>query len=228
MKKQKLVSLFLLSALLASCGQSAGDAIQSSSAGTDTTEPPETEPEYVYPDEDYGGYEFVFLNQELCSWASRLCVPEETTGDIINDAISERFNIKISEYNVTKNEIPTLARNDVMAGDDTYDCIFCPIDNLISMITDGIFVDLLTVDSLNLDQPWWDNKVVESATLRNQCYFASSDIFFHPFEATWIIYFNEDRFDALNIDYPYDEVRSGRWTIDRLYEICRLGASLNG
>ena len=95
-------------------------------------------------------------------------------------------------------------------------------------MTDGILVDLLTVDSLNLDKPWWDNDVVGAATIEDRCYFASSDISFFPFEATWILYFNEDRFDAMKLEYPYDDVREGKWTIDRLYELCQAGASLNG
>lgn len=45
---------------------------------------------------------------------------------------------------------------------------------------------------------------------------------------TWILYFNEDRFDALNTPYPYDDVRSGKWTLDKFYELCQSGASLNG
>ena len=235
MKKPQIISMFLLTALLVSCGQTAGEDPVTTASDSTVTEPVETEPEYIYPDEDFEGHEFVFLNQALCSWANRLCVPEETTGDLINDAmfernsrIAERFNITITEHNVTKDEISSLVRNTVMAGDDSYDCALCPIDNLSSLMTDGILVDLLTVDSLNLDKPWWDNDVVGAATIEDRCYFASSDISFFPFEATWILYFNEDRFDAMKLEYPYDDVREGKWTIDRLYELCQAGTSLNG
>ena len=237
--KNRIISAVLLFAAvfgLASCqGQTDNGTQTTSVSDSETTTAPETEPEYIYPDEDYEGYEFTFLNQALCSWANRLCVPEETTGDLINDAmfernsrISERFNITITEQNVTKDEIASLARRTVMAGDDTYDCVLCPIDNVSSLMPDGILIDLLTVESLNLDEPWWDNDVIASATIEDQCYLASSDVTFFPFEATWILYFNEDRFDAMNIEYPYDEVRAGKWTIDRLNELCQLGASLNG
>ena len=90
MKKPQIISMFLLTALLVSCGQTAGEDPVTTVSDSTVTEPVETEPEYIYPDEDFEGHEFVFLNQALCSWANRLCVPEETTGDLINDAMYER------------------------------------------------------------------------------------------------------------------------------------------
>ena len=236
MKKHRLFSLFLSALILVSCGGAAGNPSVTTGDSETTTEPIETtSPEYIYPDKDFEGHEFVFLNQELCSWANRLCVPEETTGELISDAmyernsrVSDRFNITISEFCTSKEEIPRLVRSTVTAGDDTYDAALCPIDNLSSLMTDGLLVDLLTVGSLNLAEPWWDHNVIEAATISGKCCLASSDITFFPFEATWIIYFSEDRFDAMNTAYPYQDVRDGKWTIDRLYELCQAGASLNG
>ncbi|MCI8386861.1 MAG: hypothetical protein HFE63_00140 [Clostridiales bacterium] len=145
-----------------------------------------------------------------------------------NMRIAERFNIKITEYKATKEEITKLVRSSVMANDDSYDVAFCPIDELSSVITDKALFDLNSIDSLNLDKPWWDAKVIEAVTIDDKCYLASSDVTFFPFEATWVLYFNEDFFDKLNIEYPYQDVRDGKWTIDKLNKICTESANLNG
>ena len=235
MKKHRLFSLILSALVLASCGSATADPNVTAETPETTTEAPETEPEYIYPDKDYEGHEFVFLNLDTCGWANRLCVPEETTGDLINDEmyernarVGDRFNVTFSEITATKDELSKLIRTAVTAGDDVYDAAFCPVDNISALMSDGILTDLLKVSSLNLSEAWWDNDVIEAGAINDKCYLASSDITFFPFEATWILYFNEDRFDALNTPYPYDDVRSGKWTLDRFYELCQSGASLNG
>lgn len=219
----------------ASCGNSASKPVESSGQSETSTSAAETTPEYVYPDADYEGHEFVILNQDQCNWANRLIVPEESTGDLINDAmydrnsrIADRYNIKIVEQAVSKDEIPTLMKNAVNAGDDAYDVVMFPVDVIGSPMVDGYFTELGGVKSLNLDEAWWDSAVINAATLNGKCYIASSDISFFPFEATWVVYFNEDRFDELSADYPYQLVRDGKWTIDKLTELTKLGASLNG
>ena len=234
------VSVFLLTAMLtgtlASCGgestPSGGDTALS---GGETSETPETAPEYVYPEKDYGGHEFTILNQDVCGWANRLCVPEETNADLINDAmyernnrIAQRFNIKIVEQTASKNDLPSLVRTAAASGDESYGMAFVPVDVINGLMLDGSLVDLSSIESLNLDKPWWDNAVVDAATIDGKCYFATSDISFFPFEATWILYFNEDRFTDLGLEFPYQTVRDGKWTIDKLTELDLAGVSLNG
>ncbi len=228
------ISSVLLCAIAVSCGQTAAQ-LGDETTLEGTTAPPKTDPEYIYPDKSYDGYEFTILNQGTCSWANRLIAPEESTGDLINDAmfernsrISDRFGVTFVEHNVTKDEIASLVRSTVTAGDDAYDLALFPIDEISGLMLDRCFVNLLEVSSINLNKPWWDQAVTDAATLDDKCYLTSSNITFFPFEATWIIYFNEDRFDNLKTQYPYNLVRDGKWTIDKLNEYCALGASLNG
>ena len=115
MKKHCLFSLILSALILVSCGSAASDPTVTSDTPDTTTEAAETEPEYIYPDKDYGGHEFVFLNLETCGWANRLCVPEETNGELINDAmyernarVGDRFNVTFSEITATKDELSKL------------------------------------------------------------------------------------------------------------------------
>ena len=66
MKKHRLFSLFLSALILVSCGGAAGNPSVTTGDSETTTEPIETtSPEYIYPDKDFEGHEFVFLNQEL-------------------------------------------------------------------------------------------------------------------------------------------------------------------
>jgi hypothetical protein len=145
-----------------------------------------------------------------------------------NKAAEERLNIAITFYGVAKESIsPTLAKT-ITAGDDVYDAVFFPNDELGASLTKGYFINLNGLAPLKLDQPWWDRIVIDMGTIAGKLYFASSDISLFPFEATWVLYFNETMMDNLSLDYPYDLVREGKWTIDRLTEYAKSAANLNG
>ncbi|MBQ8510933.1 MAG: carbohydrate ABC transporter substrate-binding protein [Clostridia bacterium] len=236
MKHRTLPLLLALLLLTASCGEAAvtpSDTDGTTKADTDTAADT-TAPGYDYPSADYGGHEFVFLNVTETSWANDLLAPEETTGDLINDIlfarngrIEERYNITIREDKQAMNDIPNILRQTVTAGDDTYDACMLPIHKASGIISENYVLDLSTVEALNLDEPWWDQAVIDACTINGHTYMATSDINFFPFEATWAIFFNESMMDDLKLDYPYQLVRDGEWTIDKLYEYAKAGAALN-
>ncbi|MFA6948685.1 MAG: hypothetical protein WCQ72_06870 [Eubacteriales bacterium] len=238
MKKKALTaaaSLLLCALLLASCGAAGGGTTAVTTAGMSGETSAVTEAdEYKYPDADYGGHTFLILNQDECDWANMLIAPDESNGELINDAlynrnvrIEEKFNVKIKEQRVPYDDIKKITKNVVTAGDDTYDMIPFPLNEMGALITENYFVDLLSVDSLNLTEPWWDQTVIGDATMNGKCYLASSDISFFPFEATWVIYFNRGILDNLGLDVPYDLVRDGKWTLDRLIEYTAAASDIN-
>ena len=97
-----------------------------------------------------------------------------------------------------------------------------------SLITGGYLADLRSMEQLHFDEPWWDTIVCDNATLLDKLYFASSDISLFPFEATWVLYFNETLLNRYDIEYPYDLVREGKWTLDEFYKIVKAGTNVSG
>ena len=233
---KKTTILLLLAALLlsASCGGGAASA-DTTAANADETTAAETKAVYPYAIKDFGGYEFTFLNQDACNWANRLLVPTESTGELVNDAmyqrnmkVEETLGIRIVEEVAAKDDLQTLIKATVNAGDAAYDAAMCPIDNTGGLLLDGYFADLGEISTLKLDDAWWDQTVKDAATIGGGCYFATSDISFFPFESTWVLYFNKEKMDKLKLDYPYQLVRDGKWTIDKLTEYTKNAANLNG
>lgn len=231
-----ILVIYLITALFISCADSGLTQAGVTTEPDATTQPEETQLSYDYPDADYEGYEFMFLGQSECNWANCIVVPEELNGELINDALynrnkaaEERLNIKISFYGAaTKESIsPELAKT-ITAADDVYDAVFFPQDEISGSLTKGYFINLAELEPLALDQPWWDNIVIEMGTIDNKLYFASSDISLFPFEATWVVYFNETMMDNLSLEYPYGLAENGKWTIDRLTEYAKAAMNLNG
>lgn len=232
----------LLLALLtgtASCG--AKSAAETTYSGNTGTTPPETTGEsYTYPDVDYGGEEFRVLNfDQLWNMFIQIDVPEQN-GEVLNDAvynrnckIEDKLNCKIVETKFTNvdNVLANLmnhALNTILAGEDAYDVMFLPVSENLSIVTDGYMNDFNKLPELNLDETWWDNEINSINTLNGSLYFASGSANLMSFEGMWCLFFNEKMMENLQLDMPYDLVRDGKWTIDKLTEYAKAGASLNG
>ena len=241
--KKKILALAMaalfIATIMISCAEKdgGGQTADTTSAQLDNAgenNAAETELPYNFPNVDYEGHEFIMLNTVETNWANVMIVPEELSGDILNDAfynrnafVEEKLNIKISDVKLPQGQLKTTAQTLVSAGDHVYDIMMQEIHDIAAPLTQGYFVDLYEVDNLQLNEKWWDQIVIDGAELMGKLYFASSDISLFPFEATWMCYFNETLFDNYGIEYPYEAVRQGKWTVDKMMECMKGGVSLN-
>ena len=189
----------------------------------------------MLPELDCGGKTLTILNPTT-TWGFYTDIDkEEQTGDALGDAIYERNRRLEEKYNFTLDvveenmySIEAKVRNSVMADDSAFDIVLGSSKLNVSMISDGLVCDLCDIPELNLDRPWWDQSVVNEATINGSLYFALCDITMFSFECTWATYFNKDILEKNQLDTPYELVRSGAWTFDKLGEYTKACASLNG
>lgn len=198
---RKLVALALLAAIISgcvSCGDAADEDLGTTEENvsgndmTDTTEAEETTEEaYVLPELDCGGKTLTILNPTT-TWGFYTDIDkEEQTGDALGDAIYERNRRLEEKYNFTLDvveenmySIEAKVRNSVMADDSAFDIVLGSSKLNVSMISDGLVCDLCDIPELNLDRPWWDQSVVNEATINGSLYFALCDITMFSFECT--------------------------------------------
>ncbi len=233
----------LLAALLASaslgCGETGPAEDATAAADLSSTAAP-VDPDHLYPEADYGGYKFRFLNSVNYYGARAELDFESLSGEVLNDAIynrnraiEERYNIEIAvdDYDAAQvpfKEVVTLAQTAIMAGDDTWDV--CYISNNVSspLITSGCVHDLNTVKGLNLDKPWWDQIIIQNAQIGGKLFFATGAAHLMAYEMTDLLFFNSSMMKDLKLELPYQTVRDGEWTIDKMKEYATAAASLNG
>ena len=245
MKYTKISTLLLATALiLASCG-SGGQNEPKVTDSKDTSSSSDTTVEetgYKYPDVDYGGYEFRVLNFDKYVNCTIRVDETEQTGEKLSDAIYNRnrkveeklgFRMKEIQHTFTswgaaQSEILTLVSNSVMAGDDQYDAAYLNLRFGIGLITDGNLVDLKSIDTLKLDEDYWDHVINDSLTINNHLYGASGPLMLESSDFAWCMFFNETMMTNYKMEYPYQLVRDGKWTIDKLNEYVAGAANLNG
>ena len=252
MKKTKKIICLIMSALmciliLSSCGgetqnqpqnpnsaeQPANDGASAEQVPDDAPESEKTEPVlqymgYVFPDENYGGYEFRILNYEIQPWAYTVMSMEEQTGDAIDDAIytrnaavEESLNIKITEVLVPWGGMEAPLNKSVRAGTDDYDISMLHALAVGATAQRGSFVDLKNILSLELGEPWWDQNANKNLELAGRLFFTTTDATAFTFDMMGAMYFNKAMIGDLALENPYSLVRENKWTMDKMLEMMR-------
>ncbi len=232
-------------AMLTACSDAKTPAADTKNPSMGTTgisasaETEATTPEYQYPELDLGGAAIQFMNSDPI-WDMNVSLDEEElTGETLDDAIynrnraiESRFNCVISvteiASNYTMDDLVKQAYTLISAGDHTYDIMYLPVNKRASMMSEGCFYDLYDIPALHLDGSWWDQTINDSCTLGGSLYFAAGALHLMAFDGSWCLFFNEKMLGNLDLAMPYDLVKSGKWTIDRLKEYCTACANMGG
>ncbi len=252
MKKQKIAALFL-ALLLALAGTACGDSTSTGeTTGTEASPVIETETETNpydpgLPASDFGGYKFVFAGRgrdgEVSNWFNTDIVMEESTGDVLDDAIYDRNAYLAETYNVeigikfcgdtgvvtSGSEMYKNISKSIMSGDKEFDAILSsPYDSIGYALADYV-VDLKTIDHLDLSRSWWDQNVSEQLTFGSKVFMASGEMSIVDNKATYVMVFNKQLVEDYALENPYTVVKEGRWTLDTFIQNCNLVTTdLNG
>ena len=189
-------------------------------------------------DFDFGGYTVRMLTGYGTFGETKTLDVEEENGDTINDAIyrrnreiEERFNVLLTEigdpsiFNVTN-----LISRSVRSGDDAYDMALMIDRDAFNLVCSGnYFYPMDELTHVNLDNPWWDQNARRMVSIGGKLYFTYGDESLPYFEYMCLLVFNKDMIQAHGLANPYELVRNGKWTIDKMYEMAQaVTADLNG
>ena len=153
---------------------------------------------------------------------------ESETGDVVNDAVlartravEERFGVKINSIPVTGNFSQRdvfigALRDSVAAGDGAYDMVAGAANYLMSLAGEGLFLDLLGSKYIDFNQPWWSSDFAEKMSINGVLYTATGDVAFNTLEDMIVMFFNKQMFADYGIELPYELVKNGGWTFDKM------------
>ena len=227
--------------LTAACGDDngAGDAnMPDDSPDRDTQAPPAADvSEFVPFDADMDGHIFRVLGfgNEEGSWIAGTYSDiwaESITGDTINDAIYHRnrrveelYNIEIALTPWPQSDSPQMAGllvRAIRAGDDEFDAALISGSSLPSVLNmHNSLLDLNEVSTLDLSRSYWDQQSRRDLAIGGRNFAVIGDISLYSFFANTIIYFNKTLIEDYSLDNPYELVRNGEWTWDKLHSMAR-------
>ena len=235
------MTLVLSTATLFSC---ASDGVaentttdSDSNASTDTATSDSTSLVAEIPDVKYDGYEFKILGGKIASTSYAVqeeIFAEEQNGEPLNDALYDRNKMVEDKLGVTivKIESDNVASDmskSVMAADEAYDAVLDVITSHISGINGGVVSDLTELPYIDIDKPWWNKNAIETASIANKSYLLFGDLNYSDKNSTWALVFNKRLYTENGLEEPYEMVRNGEWTLEKLEEQCRdITQDLNG
>lgn len=172
--------------------------------------------------------EFTIITQSQ-SGAIDILSAERDTGDPLTDAIRAR-NITVQDkYGVTFNiiaenagDVTAMIRRDADANSGEYDLAFVQmVYSGPTLAMDNAIVPISKLPYADPGKRWWDKDLKDVYSIENNLMALAGDISPYTFNCTACMYFNKTLFDNYDIKYPYEEVKNGTWTIDRLIEITK-------
>ncbi|MHC1694791.1 MAG: hypothetical protein AB9835_05900 [Eubacteriales bacterium] len=240
---KRLAILFICSFILfslLSCAQDVSKpAADITSQAADTTTQAATEEHPDIPETDMEGKTFTILINDYADYAPLNVTDinvEELSGEVLNDAsfnrnkyMEQTYNCKIESVVFSNNEKAMSAlQKAVKAGDTIYDICILRSSKFLSAITFDLLSDLNTIPYIDTSKPWWDSASCEALSLGNKNFGAIGDVTTGALNSTWITYFNKKLLADFGLENPYDLVKSGKWTIDKMYAMSKdVAADLN-
>ena len=243
MLKYRINAFVLLAALAVSfvgCTQDTNDtltttggSVSTDSSGTDAEETTADPLDDGLPEADYGGYKFRILAADN---DVDMIYSDELDGSLMNDAVfnanlnvEQRFNVDFERVMLDNYMNGEFITSSIMSGSDDFDLGVCHDYTSASLSLKGLFRNLYELEHIDFSKPWWPEFTTSQLTINNKMYIFSNYIGYNGLRGTKNMYVNLDKLEEYHIDSPYDMVRDGSWTLDRLIEITKdVYADLDG
>ncbi len=233
MMKNRMLALLLLAVMLTACAKPGmtDPGTSKTTENTDTTadavpESTETEELPALPSAlDFGGKTFTFGVVDNPN-ARNPIVMEELTGEALNDAqyitvqeTGDTLNVQIAEF-LMECGYPAAQDviNTVTAGDDAIQVanIYCA--GIPRVLTGGYVLSYNDVPYIDLTKSWWDKKVSDTLVLSGIRYAVNGHLTITTHDLTYALVFSKGQITDNGLESPYDLVKSGAWTMDKMAE----------
>ena len=160
---------------------------------------------------------------------------EELTGEAFNDAVFNRNRRIEDEYNLCLEPVYSMGwsatygdlSKDVKSGDLRADVYFTHVFGEVAPMVAGGYLRIWDeVPYLNFDNPWWNQTSINNLSIANKTFLISGSV---AIQDVILLAFNKQLLHDLGLESPYNLVREGKWTLDKLDELAvKASADLNG
>ena len=147
-------------------------------------------------------------------------------GDNYYAAVKARNDLVEQNYGVTldirkEENAAAAATQDATAGTNTYNAYSLETGSLATLASDGLLVDLRTLNNLDLEAPWWNQDANTAFSIGDKLFFTTGDYTIMNKANTWCIIFNKQMVEDNGLESPYDLFKDGSWTFDKMVEMAK-------
>jgi len=231
----------MLVSVFAACGETGpSEATTEAVPGAVTTPEPGTEEDTsLRPDlpDTVWNREFRILgggDTRNNSFPSFELYAEELEGEAMNDAIFNRNETIRGKYGITieqtlEKDTDTIIAKDYSAGEDRFDLVFAYIKKVGGLAQKGYFVDINTIDNVDLEKPWWNSNINDVVSVKGHVYYASNDFSLRDKNRVQVLMCNDKLREENKLEAVSGLVRSNAWTAEKMNEyVTAVSIDLNG
>lgn len=238
---KKWIVLLLIAAMafqLVACGTQGDDETEavtdvSTEAATDAATEEATEAETADPsmhklseDLDFGGASYTMAFAGASADIEEYYV-EESDGSAFGNAVYNRTKDAEAFLNVDINVIEEMEweefTNLFKSGDDVVQMyMFHCINHVNDAVMGGYLYNIDDLPYIDVTADWWDRGQMDDLKLGQKTYYAANDFLV---KQTNTIMFNKALVAANNLEDPYELLFSGKWTMDKFFEMCEAVAN---
>jgi ABC-type sugar transport system, periplasmic component len=234
--KLKILCALLLLCILTSCAaDSDTDPITSDNpVSEESVETSEEIIEPTFPEANYDGFEFRILARDN-DWDKMEVDFDEPQAEVIYNAVYERnmaaetlYNVKVTGIKTTA-DIYNMVKSSHAAGANDYDIVLTSMADSARLAREGYLRSFTKIEGIDINNSWWDQNIYNDLSINGNIYFMTGDINIRDNDNTWLLLFNKKLIESFSLDSPYDAVKNGGWTFDKMYEMGKdVGSDLNG
>ena len=233
---KKLISTILVVAfviIISACGNESGIAAQTGGATSVSPDAPveeTTEAETLppIPQGDFSGSGFNIL--AACEQWQDFYVCDQT-GEVVNDAVYNRNRIIEENYNIKLNyrvfngymagmdSVHTALSGSVMGGSGDYDLLIGSVMYVTPYVPEGLYSDLNQNSAVQLDKSWWYQFVNGQIEIDGKLCLGAGGSGINTVAWSTATFFNKKLVENYSIENPYEIVKSGKWTTDKMKEL---------
>ncbi len=215
-------------------GTTGGNATTTAPEGEATTEDNYDANGYIKdridPNLNFGNEVF-----EILAWEHSLPEfdMEDQTGNVVENAVfirnantEERLGVDLNFTIIKGNssafrDFCQVVDNTITAGTDSYDAIGCYLRSAGVLTLQHHLQNLLEVDHLDFEMPWWSDSLLELNTIHDKLYFISGDIASTLIYQMMFMIYNNDLGKDLGMTNPQELAIDGGWTLDVLFTMAK-------
>ena len=189
----------------------------------------------MLPTDTYDGETFGIIGGEH----TKMMPGEEETSEPVHDALFRR-NAKIEErYDVDFVYTQTVGGDDptdgngtnqkletaVLANDKIYDLVYGSFITCGAyFVNNGLIMSTDNIPHLNLGERWWSQDCMGQLTVNNKTLFLTGMIAYDYCTDGSCLFFNKNITENKGLDNHFEDVRSYRWTLDKMQENMKAAA----
>ncbi len=241
MKQTKQFFILILASLLllSGCGAQEVETTADTAPAVQTETEEETipEPDLPYTTFDGRSLRFLYANDAGVPYSVKDIWVDGVTGEVVNDAVYERNTAVEEKFNIViegnpqnvRYAVKEQAEKEIVSGLTSFDVMAEECNHAYPLALEGLFYNWLELPHVNFDADWWDGNAAEQLSLRGKLFPMGGDIMMQTSASSRMLYINKTMANDYGLTVPYDDVRDGTWTMDKMLDmVTTVAADLNG